>query len=330
MKGVAPCVGIAAMTLACAACLTEVPAPALAPAPPKGDEAIAEGRLLPLTQAPPMTGPRRAEVTAIPFDLASVPEMEPAEVEPSAGFTLYTQDVDPVCESPARGRKYVGMGIRGELQPRTVLQVGAAHPPFARLDGTWDGADDVLATARLNRGAAVWTEIVPVAHRDALDVARYEGGIDDSRWHAVARSKLVVRATALVPGAIYAYRRAGVLGVVAPPAVWTSWSEEYTPTSPRERFTLVEIPLRAGEGGSVTITYERALAAALHTIVATAEGRPVAAPDAFDIASVEVVWPAGGAPELTVYAGPAHGRLEDLVPSGGARDTPHCFESAPF
>lgn len=260
-----------------------------------------------------MAGPKRPTLKATPIDLASLPEMQSVPVEPNAGFTLYTQDVDPKCPEDQRSRRYVGMGIREALPPRTVLEIGDERPPFGLLDGKYDGATEALTKARLERGKAVWTSVAPVPWSDAIDVTRYEGRFDDTRWHVNARAKFTVRPRAIVPGAIYAYRNGDALGIVAPPAVWVSWTEKRTPTSLRERFTLFEIPLRAGEGASLTVAYERALAAALHTKVTTAEGPGSLDVDAFEVVSVEVVWPSEGAPDATIYVGGAHAMLEELT-----------------
>lgn len=269
-----------------------------------------------------MAGPKRPPVKAIPVDLASLPEMEVAEVEPEAGFTLYTQDVDPNCPDGYKPRRYVGMGIREGLPPRTILQIGDAHPPFGALDGTYDGADDALTKARLERGAAVWTSVIPKG--DAITVTRYEGRFDDSRWKVVAKSKASVRPRAIVPGTIYGYRRGDVLGIVAPPTVWTSWSEKKTPASKRERFTLFEIPLRTGEGASLTLAYERKLAAALHTLVATAEGPEALDLDAYEVASIEIVSPSDGATELTVYVGSSNAHRDQLMGAPTFTGEVHC------
>lgn len=317
-------IGAAALLVGSASCLTEVATPAAAPT-----AAYVAPREAP-TPAPPMAGPKRPALTATPIDLASLPAMEVAPLESGAGFTLYTQDVDPKCPEGTRPRRYVGMGIREPLPPRTVLAIGDDRPPFALLDGKYDGATDALTKARLERGEAVWTSVVPVPRSDAIELTRYEGRFDDTRWRVNARAKSTVRPRAIVPGAVYAYRSGEALGIVAPPAVWTSWTEKKTPTSMRERFTLLEIPLRAGEGSSLTVAYERSLAAALHTKVATAEGPGALDLDAFEAVSVEVVWPTDGAPEATVYVGSAHAMVEQLMarPTAASYGVGHCVNLA--
>lgn len=311
--------GCAAVVAAGASCLTEVPPPP--PSPPR-DEAPAAAIVEPLSSAPPMPGPKRPPVTAIPIDVASLPMMEPTAVEPGAGFTLYTQDVDPICPDGQTPRRYVGMGLRGELPPRTVLDIGGAHPPFAALDGKFEGVDDAITKARVERGLAVWTSVVP--KDDAIDVTRYEGRFDDSRWRVVAKSKATVRPHPMVAGEVYGYRRGDMLGIIAPPTVWTSWSEKATPTSKRERFTLFEIPLHAGQGASLTLAYERKLALALHTTVATAEGPEALDLDAYEVVSIEVVWPSDGAAELTVYVGPANAHRDQLMGAPSFAGEGHC------
>lgn len=312
----------AVLAAASASCLTEVTPPVVTPSTAR----LVDTHREPPTPAPPMAGPKRPEVRATPVDLATLPEMQTAEVEPDAGFTLYTQDVDPVCPEGHRPRRYVGMGIRAGLPARTVLEIGDVRHPFGLLDGKYDGADELLTKARLGRGKAVWTSIVPKG--EAIDVTRYEGRFDDTRWHVVAKSKASVRPRAIVPGAIYAYRRGDALGIIAPPTVWTSWSEEKTPASTQERFTLFEIPLRAGQAASLTLVYEHALAAALHTIVATAKSVGSLELDAFKTVSVEVVWPTGGPPEVTVYSGSAHAQMEQIAALSFPAIETHCVNLA--
>lgn len=313
---------LAALLAAGASCLTEVAPPRPPPAPTDAVDVRPE----PPTEAPPMPGPKRPPVTATPVDLASLPTMQAVDVEAGAGFSLYTQDVDPSCGEDQRPHRFVGMGIHAEgFAPRTVLEIGDAHPPFAALDGKYETADDAITKARLERGKAVWTSVIPKG--DDITVTRYEGRFDDGRWKVTARSKWTVEPRAIVANAIYGYRRGDVLGIIAPPAVWTSWSEKKTPTSKRERFTLFEIPLRAGEGASLTLAYERKLAAALHTIVSNAEGPESLDLDAYEVASIEVVWPSDGA-ELTVYVGNANAHREQITNPPTFTSDGHCTNMA--
>jgi hypothetical protein len=151
---------------------------------------------------------------------------------------------------------------------------------------------------------------------DTALVRRYQGRLVDGM--AVAQSAEVVRAVAVLPGKLYAFRRvvAGEetpreeLGIVAPHALWTGASDPLT--DPNDNVTSPAHVVR-------TAPMERGSSASLSVVLDEVSGSTAKPLMRRTVVDIDAVWPAEGEPMLTLFVGSASGTREDLAPKDRRR-----------
>jgi len=207
--------------------------------------------------------------------------------------------------------------------------------PFTRNDRTLTSAPDFLilaapdASLRVRNVALVTNEELGINARhlsgtaewyvvddertsdETALVRRYQGTLVDGL--AVAESAEVVRAVAVLPGKLYAFRRVvpggdtprEELGIVAPHALWTGASDALT--DPNDNTTIPAhvvrtAPIAQGSSASLSVVFDE---------VSRSAAKPLMRRTVVDI---DAIWPAGEDPTLTLFVGTADGARERLAP----------------
>jgi hypothetical protein len=200
---------------------------------------------------------------------------------------------------------------------QTALPVASLRLGFTDQDGS---VDQGVLNAPIGVVNAEWTSIDEKRRTaDDVGITWFEGGTDPAdalvTFQIKATSKLAGRATALVPGVLYAYRRCVLncgsregsaarveeLGLIGPPSRWVGTSSGVLSKdfSVDEPFTHVRTRVSRGSSANVSIAV---------TSEDLARFRKDLAPKTFDAPavtySVEVVWPDGReTPQATLFVG---------------------------
>jgi hypothetical protein len=210
----------------------------------------------------------------------------------------------------------------------TVVRIGGVTLPEQRyLDGHYDVQSLDNPLAQSGHFPAAWTTLEHTGGR--ADVVQHFGVYDGDSRVASAQSELTARATPLVDGVLYAFRRCSAhcdgkrgardqeLTLIAPPAVWAGTSDATVDHGIQFRapFTAISTPVQPGSSATLEVVvldsdierFERGL-------------------DPFEGAwkemnwttfSVEVVWPeASSTPSVTLFVSHGGGPPAHLRPDG--------------
>jgi hypothetical protein len=286
---------------------------------------------------------RRPNLAGVAIDFATLPELAPARPESNVTFSFSTQRTKPQCSAGGIPVPYDGWVLHSSFAPRTLLDVEGVPMPLPELDGTLDELDDRLSKSATAPGKASWTSVLPSGDDGAnVDIARWAGTFDRASHAGRATTRSSVHPSAIVPGAVYAFRacRAGcdralgdaartdTLAIVAPPAVWLSSSNvQGDARLLHEWFTFEELEVRPGAAASLDIVYLRVAIAALHNEISTGKHLPTDGPQEttpLEMAEVDVVWSDGPSPEITLFAGPVAAQPVQVVPGPTGASAPHC------
>ena len=279
---------------------------------------------------------RRASVEEpISFDYAALPLMaSEAPLGQGASFELVRHDLTPRhCPSWADGRRLVIWSMSPIPSESLVARVGQTALPVASLRLGFTDQDGSVDQGILNAPIGVvnaeWTSIDDKRRTaDDVGVTWFEGGTDPEdalvNFQIKASSKLAGRATALVPGVLYAYRRCVLncgsregsaarveeLGLIGPPSRWVGTSSGVISKdfAVDEPFTHVRTRISRGSSATASIAV---------TSEDLARFRKDLAPKTVDAPaitySVEVVWPDGReTPQATLFVG-AFDKPDQLV-----------------
>jgi len=283
----------------------------------------------PLTAKP---GPPRLEKPREPvigrvvdIDYAALPEREPEPVVPSIDtahlFFEPSSDEDLVVEVRVDTDVwYLAPGVGGRRR---------------RMCGEGDKSDR----------AVTWTTFRPAERtKDHMSLSLYEGTLDEKSCKAKTMYAWSARATAILPGIVYAFRspyhvmkldaavgdplEAETMEVIAPGAVWfaSSSPSELHASEMGAPFTHLEIPVERGRASSVTIDASietLAKFASMTELEAWGEllaGKDIPsskAPLRTASIRIEVVWGAeDAAPTAVAYVSPLYGKTSEIAEQG--------------
>ena len=272
---------------------------------------------------PRLDKPREPVVgRVVDIDYAALPMREPEPVEPSiASAHLFFEpsgEDDLIVEVRVDTEAwYLAPGVVGRKR---------------RMCGEGEKSDR----------AAMWTTFRPAERsKDHMLLTLYEGTLDENSCKARTLYAWTARATAIVPGIVYAFRSAShpmkldaavgdpleaeTMEIIAPGAIWfaSSSPSELHASELDAPFTHLEIPVERGRASSVTIdaTIDKlAKFASMTELEAWGEllaGKDVAASKApLRTASIriEVVWGAeDSAPTAVLYVSPLYGKTSEIA-----------------
>jgi len=300
-----------------------------------------------------LTGPARASGEASEVDYASLPVMQEATLDPfEAEAQIHLGHTPRVATCPGRSTpmpydSYGPVGWPGSA----IVQFGdkLMLPILAQAgDGVLlDVADEV-------HDAPLLTDWLILGERpkkaDSVRISSFEGTFDPStiteppnEARAIVRAvkKAQVTARALVPGLVYAFRRcvAGcganaldserreVVEMIGPPSVWegTSGRQERVGSVGYERdleFSDVSAAIAPGSSASVVIV------ATADAVAKFERPQPTSTDTGLRSITLDVVWPAKGAPEATLFMGTIQGK-PDRVNALRSID-PICLDPEPI
>jgi hypothetical protein len=275
---------------------------------------------------PRLEKPREPVVgRVVDIDYAALPEREPEPVVPSI-------DTAHLFFEPASEDDLI---VEVRLDTEVWYLAAGVGGGKRRMCGEGDKSDR----------AVTWTTFRPMDRkRDRMLLSLYEGSLDEKACKAKTMYAWSARATAIVPGMVYAFRspyhvmkldaavgdplEAETLEIVAPGAVWfaSSSPSELHASEINAPFTHVEIPVERGRASSVTIdaSIEKlAKFASMSEVEAWGEllaGKDVGASKApLRTASIriEVVWGAeDSAPTAVAYVSPLYGKTSEIAVQG--------------
>jgi len=193
--------------------------------------------------------------------------------------------------------------------------------------------------------AVSWTTFRPAERtKDHMSLSLYEGTLDEKSCKARTLYAWTARATAILPGIVYAFRSAShpmkldaavgdpleaeTMEIIAPGAVWfaSSSPSELHASEMDAPFTHLEIPVERGRASSVTIDAAiDKLAKFASMSELEAWGELLAGKDAgsskepLRTASIriEIVWGAeDSAPTAVAYVSPLYGKTSEIAEQG--------------
>ena len=299
---------------------------ARAPKPPKPAAPVLPNKLL--------TFPKRAatgDATAIDFDSLPIAKELPIGYE-AAAFSL-TRDVLPHGCPPDEALEESTLDtLRLPSAKRFVLRIGSVTLPSTKLldGGHFDPAlDPILGVKKIM--PATWSALAPGREADAADVTDFEGTFDSASGRGVARSKSEARATSLVDGVLYAYRRCTEycvfapatparreeLTLIGPPAVWIGSSDETSRQALNRRaaFTRITAPLQVGSSATLVLVALDGDVASFAKGTAPVDTTTLGAEKSWTTFTLDLVWSEGSKePTIQLFVGHTRGDPQTIRP----------------
>jgi hypothetical protein len=284
-----------------------------------------------LTAAEGFEGPVAPLVQAgYRFDVSALPTM--SEAQPLEGADRILRPV-----VLARGSNNPqGFGIAGgfigvlDVGRERAVQPLLTPPPTLRLGHFGgrppNGVRCVSIAPSRDAPASVQGFRSSSVSREALTFLRLEGSIDS--WTCLGRMERIarVRARAVLPGLLYAFRERAKDGgeklvLVGPQSEWFAMPNDDPQSAPQRTwgsFTRLDLPIERGRAGSALMTVTTfALSSALDASGSrngAAVERIGYSGDPMITLSVEVVWPPSAqAPEATAFAASYHPEADKIL-----------------
>jgi hypothetical protein len=212
-----------------------------------------------------------------------------------------------------------------------VVRIGNITLPSAKM---LDGAHDDYALEPLAAKAilpAGWTVLTGERAHDGVDVTDFRGSFDTASGRGLATSLAKTRATAIIDGVLYAFRRCVAhcespigsssrreeIALIGPPAVWTGSTAEADKQALDRRtpFTRVGAPLEIGSSATLELVAFDGDIARFENGLAPMELPTEQKDKTWTTYSLDVVWPLGNEkPSLNLYVAHSDGDPTTIRP----------------